>query len=148
MSNAAEQLFHAPQSSATLGAGYAQIHLKGRGHSGRGVRYRVLKPSELDANEVAASKTLEEGFTASEYSVETMRLGLAVMVLAYTETNAKDLPSARWTQSDRAMLDRQWDALFTTRDTNVLRRIFREEHGVNDDEFEAIMAGKVEVLAD
>jgi len=144
MSNSSDVVASAPR----IESKQYQVHLKGKGYSGRGVRYRILKQSELDSNEVLAAKTLDDGYSKIEHQVEVSRLALSAMVTAYTDPGVKEPQTARWTSADKGYLERQWDAVFTTKDTAVLRNIFHTEHGVNEAELEAILKGKVEVLAD
>jgi hypothetical protein len=125
-----------------------QIHLKGEGYSGRGVRYRILSPSELDRNEITAAKTLDDGFTRAEYQVEVQRLGVVQMIVSYTDGSVQDPQTAKWTPANSALLDTQWDSIFCTKDSGVLRAIFQREHGVSKEEVDAILKGKAEVLAD
>jgi len=125
-----------------------QIHLKGEGFSGRGVRYRILTPSELDRNEITAAKTLDDAFTRAEYQVEVQRLGCVQMIVAYTDEGVTETQTAKWTTASAATLDTQWDSVFCTKDSGVLRAIFQREHGVSKDEVDAILKGKAEVLAD
>jgi hypothetical protein len=125
-----------------------QIHLNKKGCSGRGVRYRILTAAQLEQNELAAVKTLDEGFTGVEYTLETGRLGLLDMVTHVTEAGLKTLDAAKWMPLANGTLTTQWSTYFNTRDTMILKRVFQAEHGVSQAEVDDILSGKVEVLED
>ena len=124
-----------------------QVHLKKPGCSGRGVRYRILKPSELDHNEMQAARGLEKDDTVLKYELDVLHMGLYMMVTAYTEPTQKDLNgSAKWIKADPDSLETQWNELFTTKDTVLLKAIYKREHGTSNAEVEEILSGKVDVL--
>jgi len=125
-----------------------QIHLKARGCSGRGVRYRVLKPKEIDHHEIEAGKAVGKEGTIAEYNVEVKRMGLAAMVCEYTAPGLKEIGGAQWTKATAEQLDTGWDDIFNTKDTSILREIYNVEHGTSRVEVDDILAGKAEVLAD
>lgn len=123
-----------------------QIHLNKKGCSGRGVRYRPLSISQMDKNELAAAKDLDEGFTQTEYSAKVLQFGLQDMIVSVTDPGLKTLDGATWHKLDTQTLAVTWETYFTTRDTSILRRIYNTEHGCSQVEVEEIMSGKVQVL--
>lgn len=124
-----------------------QVHLKKPGCSGRAVRYRILKPSELDHNEIQVARGLDKDDTVAQYQVEVQKLGLYMMVSAYSDPNPKDLNGgAKWTKVDPDAIEAQWNDIFTTKDTAILKQIYNREHGTSQAEVEDILSGKVDVL--
>lgn len=125
-----------------------RIHLKGKGFSGRGVQYKALSSTEIDHIELLAAKGLEKDASVVEYQSAVTRQGVIAMVEQVTDAGLEDIGGASWRKVEAAQLDVKWDAYFTAKDTSVLRSLFNSEHGTSKAEVEAILGGKVEVLAD
>lgn len=125
-----------------------RVHLKGHGYSGRGVQYKILSSTEIDHIELLAAKALEKEATIVEYQSAVTRQGVIAMVEQVTDKDVTDLGGAAWKRVESAQLDVNWNAYFTAKDTSVLRSLFNAEHGTSKAEVDAILGGKVEVLAD
>lgn len=118
--------------------------------SGRFVRYRTLTTTEIESNEKAAAADSTAETKVVEYNTKVERTGLAMMVTEYTERqagkpDARPGPSA-WKKPSGNELTMQWDAVFSAKDSAVLKSIYRSEHVASPSELDAIMAGKVQIL--
>jgi hypothetical protein len=124
----------------------SELHLKGEGHSWRGVRIKDLgtklrRQCENQAAELA-------GADASPMKLRNQHLEqvLLRMIVAVTTEPVEDprAEGVKWMNTPLAMLgqDGQWDKLFTARDTVALERIYNERHEVSLKEVE-IISGKL-----
>lgn len=128
-----------------------QIHLTGRaGYSGRAVRYRTLTAAQVERNEIEASKSVEKDSPAYVFVATVQKLGLEQMIVQVSEPVKPDkLGEAAWRDvSPEQLIGDGWKALFTVKDTEVLKRLYNDEYYVTKDEVDAILSGKVQVLAD
>lgn len=119
--------------------------------SGRWVRYRLLSTSEVERNEIAAGAVATKATPMVEFNANVERPGMAQMVLAYSSPIKRgDRPAAdAWkAPAGNELIGDGWSAVFGAKDTAVFKSIYRSEHGVSQDELDAIMAGKVAVLVE
>ena len=125
-----------------------QIHLLGRGFSGRGVRYKILTTAQVDSVERAAQATLTKESLIAEYTANIARDGATLMIHSVTATPVTKgaLEMAQWRVLKEGELAMCWDELFTPKDTALLRRAYEIEHSVSKDELDEIMGGKVTVV--
>jgi hypothetical protein len=128
-------------------AEFTQIHLAGKGYSGRGVRYRVLPPDEIEHIEKVASGTLTKESTVYEFSSAVARMGIEQMVVEVTDPiePGKQLNGQPWRKLSPEQAHNEWNKLFSTKDTQMLKRLYSREHAVTEEEVDRIMEGKVTV---
>lgn len=126
-----------------------QIHLNAPNCSGRGVRIRILTPTEVDATSIDAAKQLPEGGSLLELRVLEYRERLKRMIVSYTEPNLtpEQIVSATWIKADPEVLELDWNKLFGPRDDKFLVAIYRRFHEVSDDELEQIVGKALDVEA-
>jgi hypothetical protein len=130
------------------------IHLTGKGMSGRLVKYKILPMPEIERIEQQIGREVTKGTSVLEYSRKLNDVGRKSMIVAVTEpmspAERKATPPAaiKWQLLDIATVEIEWNRLFTTKDTVVLRSVYDQEHSISPAELEDIMAGKVEELED
>ncbi len=110
-------------------------------HSGRGVRFELLTPTERDSALVTAA--MLAGDDRVKLALLRQREGVKRMLRAVTKskglTEAELLdPKTEWTTVSHALLESDYDKLFTTRDDEVLAWFYREYHEPSAKEVEAI----------
>jgi len=156
---------------------FHQIHLAGRGFSGRVVRYVTLSPEEIEQNERFAQSSITPTSTYAQYMAVQTRVGMERMIkqvsdpvifepLAAPPGETPEAAQKRLADDEaslmRAIADavfhevtpeqlgepENWKKLFGTRDTRVLMAAYRMEHEVSQTELDAIMGKKVEVIVD
>lgn len=136
-----------------------RIHLTGRGHSGRGLEYKILSMAEVDKVEQLARGDIEEGNTMLDFQYAVAKNGLEHMIVGYTDPITPErwagLPVKQEDGSEKAQAPLAWitcgpaevgaqlTSLFTARDVAALRTIYRREHVVTDEDVDLIMGGKV-----
>lgn len=146
-----------------------QIHLRGPGYSGRAVRYRVLTPAQVDHNEKLAGESIGDKGTVYEFSNAAVKLGLETMIAQVTEapvhveTRVEVAPDgakktvqvprfdeAKWVavNADVLCTPEGWARFFTTKDTTLLKQVYGREHTVSPADLDAVLEGKVLVVAD
>jgi hypothetical protein len=118
-------------------------------HSGRGVRFELLSPTERDAAIVSAA--LLAGEDKIKLALLRQREGVKRMLRAVTKKaglTAPDLldPKTEWMPVTHALLESDYDKLFTCRDDEVLAWFYREYHEPSAKEVEAI-AKKVRAVS-
>ena len=123
-----------------------QIHLSAPDCSGRGVRYRTLGPSEMDAVLLVGAKVAGASAGPLEIRVAANREGIKRMLVAVTtQGELTDLSEAKWSTLDAGALELpgplSYDELVTGKDDGVLSAIYRRLHEPSALEIEAI-AGK------
>lgn len=129
------------------------IHLIGRGHSGRAVRFQTLSGSQVDSAERAAAMEIA-GTQATVYDMrsKTSRNALSMMIAAITEpmTAEKYAELSRgkdgWRPVDPALILNEFDTLFTARDQAALRKLYESEYEVSQNDVDKIYEGKVTVV--
>ena len=110
-------------------------------HSGRGVRFELLSPTERDAALVTAA--MLAGDDRVKLALLRQREGVKRMLRAVTKkTGLSDAdlldPQTEWTPVSHALLESDYDKLFTTRDDEVLAWFYREYHEPSAKDVEAI----------
>jgi hypothetical protein len=110
-------------------------------HSGRGVRFELLSPTERDA--AIASAALLAGEDKIKLALLRQREGVKRMLRAVTKKKGlseADLldPKTEWMPVTHALLESDYDKLFTCRDDEVLAWFYREYHEPSAKEVEAI----------
>jgi hypothetical protein len=134
-----------------------QVHLTGKGFSGRAVRYRILSIEAVDLVEqfVAGLPDIRNktDLPMLTYNNAIALRGVSQMLVAMTEpVAADDLPKAKWLPCTPEMFDKDIPGskalsdYFTTKDIRVLRTIYLQEHDAGKAEVDAILAGKVGVV--
>jgi hypothetical protein len=110
-------------------------------HSGRGVRFELLSPTERDAALVSAA--MLAGGDKIKLTLLRQREGTKRMLRAVTKKKGlsqEDLldPKTEWMSVDHALLESDYDKLFTCRDDEVLAWFYRQYHEPSSEEVEAI----------
>jgi hypothetical protein len=110
-------------------------------HSGRGVRFELLSPTERDAAIVSAA--MLAGEDKIKLALLRQREGVKRMVRAVTKRTGlteADLLNTKteWMPVSHALLESDYDKLFTCRDDEVLAWFYREYHEPSPKEVEAI----------
>jgi hypothetical protein len=132
-----------------------QYHLNLDGMSGRGVRVRMLSPSEVaksdrDGSAVAGPKAGLMDLRAAQQFEGLKRM----LVEVTTDAGLKELQgdAVRWTKVTLQDLDmpgpRHIDVLFTPRDIGALQNIFARLHEVRLDEVDALMGKALDVASE
>lgn len=129
-----------------------QIHLKGKGFSGRGVRYRELDPIEVENNLKAAGKIVGAEATPLELKKTEWRNGAKAMLVEFSEpcedlfaVDAEGKSKVKWRKVTPDVLE-DFGAYFKTKDLAILEHIYRENHEVLQSEVEAIV-GKAQPVS-
>ena len=124
-----------------------QMHLKGKGFSGRGVRVRDLTSDDVDENMIQATKLLSSEPTALEYQKIVWRGAVKRMVAEITEPCA-DLfaEDVKWRKATPEMLE-NLSELFTAKDVTLLQAYYRDTYEVVPSEVEDIVGKAVPVSA-
>jgi hypothetical protein len=127
-----------------------QIHLTGKGMSGRAVRLEVLTTTQIEAAEIAAARDVTSESLQLEYKNKFEKLCMVQMIKEYTEkVTPEKLPEAKWNKSDPADLDvRGLSTYFNTRDIPVLKTWFRTKHDVTQAEVDEVLGKEVAVVVD
>jgi len=117
--------------------------------SGRGVKFRRLKPSEVDDVSLKAAKTVDKDASGLEFRYATLREGVRAMLTATTKKSSFKKPEellaegVEWEPLDLAKLLDGYDDYFgNPKDDAILAEIYKTEHEVTKQEVEAIL-GKV-----
>jgi succinate dehydrogenase flavin-adding protein (antitoxin of CptAB toxin-antitoxin module) len=110
-------------------------------HSGRGVRFELLSPTDRDAALISAA--MIAGDDKIKLAVLRQREGVKRMLRAITKkkglTEADLLdPKTEWMPVSHALLESDYDKLFTCRDDEVLAWFYREYHEPSAKDVEAI----------
>jgi hypothetical protein len=110
-------------------------------HSGRGVRFALLSPTERDAALVSAA--MLAGDDKIKLALLRQREGVKRMLRAVTKRTGlseADLldPKTEWMPVTHALLESDYDKLFTCRDDEVLAWFYREYHEPSAKDVEAI----------
>ncbi len=110
-------------------------------HTGRGVRFELLSPTERDAALVSAA--MLAGEDKIKLALLRQREGVKRMLRAVTKKKGlaeADLldPKTEWMPVTHALLESDYDKLFTTRDDEVLAWFYREYHEPSAKDVEAI----------
>ena len=138
-----------------------QIHLSAKECSGRGVRFRVLTPSQHNAAAYAAASQAGKECTYVELRHMEFREGIKAMLVEVTEPglvgeNALQ-GDVKWTKLDAEKLEMpgplQYDrkdgvGLFTAKDIMVLVGMYKRFHEVSEAEVEDIAGKAVKVSVD
>ncbi|HEY3821829.1 MAG TPA: hypothetical protein VGL81_31905 [Polyangiaceae bacterium] len=118
-------------------------------HSGRGVRFELLSPTDRDAALLSAA--MIAGDDKIKLALLRQREGVKRMLRAVTKRNGlteADLldPKTEWMPVTHALLESDYDKLFTCRDDEVLAWFYREYHEPSAKDVEAI-AKKVRTVS-
>ena len=118
-------------------------------HSGRGVRFELLSPTERDAALMSAA--MLAGEDRAKLALLRQREGVKRMVRAVTKkTGLKDEdlldPKTEWMPVTHALLESDYDKFFTCRDDEILAWFYREYHEPSAKDVEAI-AKKVRTVS-
>jgi hypothetical protein len=125
-----------------------QIHLNRKGMSGRAVRCEGLTLKQIESAEASAASECNKESLQAEFNAKTVRYGLEFMVKEITDAGIHDPASAKWTPVNPTDLHMNWSKYFNPKDSALLKAIYAQEHGVSQEDLDAITLGKVEVLAD
>lgn len=111
--------------------------------SGRGIRFRVLGPSETDKILINAAKIVGTEGTVIELKKLEWTLGAKMMLVEVTTSRGlKELPTDKggWKKVDLMGLDSDYDKLFSAKDNATLQALYRQYHEVNESEVQAIIS--------
>ena len=125
-----------------------QVHLVGRGWSGRAVRVETLTSTQIEANEVIAASETTKDSIVMEYQNKIERLGMEVMIKEISEPTAKGATPEGWKKVTPQDLALSMSKYFTAKDMSTLKALYRAEHSVSQAEVDAILESKINVLAD
>lgn len=128
---------------------YHQIHLVGKGFSGRAVRYVTLDDEQVEKVELTAAREVGKEGTNLEMWSRQQRIGMETMIRMVSDpVSETDLPKARWSAVTAQQLHDGWKDLFTNKDTKTLKRAYDEEHEVRGAELDIILGKKMGVLVE
>jgi hypothetical protein len=110
-------------------------------HSGRGVRFEMLSPTDRDAALVSAA--MLAGGDKIKLTLFRQREGVKRMLRSVTKRKGLSPealvdPETEWMPVDHALLESDYDKLFTCRDDEVLAWFYRQYHEPSAEEVEAI----------
>ena len=123
--------------------------------SGRGVRYRLLTPTQHDDTLLKAAQLCGKDATNAAVGLCRMREAIKCMLHSVTAEKLKgleELAAAKWLPLDAAKLEGvreaglSYDALFNARDDAALSHIFRSNHELSQIEADAIV-GKAQPVS-
>lgn len=115
-----------------------QYHLSGKGFSKRGVRVRELSPEENEGNLLGAAKLVSADATIIDLKSVEWRNGVKLFIVSYTDPcEDPTAASVKWYKPKPGEFE-ELSKLFTAKDVEVLKVIFKELHEVSRDEVDAI----------
>ena len=127
--------------------GYGKAGKKQHGYSGRAVRFRVLSTSELDHIKDLVAGKVDDNTKMAQYNDMLATLGVEQMVTGVSEPVAPEsLGSAPIRSLTPKEMFEERTKLFTTKDFELLKRLYFREHHVSDAEVDDIMGGIVGVV--
>lgn len=116
--------------------------------SGKGVRFKVLGPTEHEKLSIDAAKNVGSEATMLELKKLEWSMGVRRMITevtvgtGYRSQDALLDPEVKWKKVTTQDLDANYEEWFTAKDHAVLCEQFRTHHEVSMDELKAI-SGKV-----
>ncbi len=121
--------------------------------SGRGVRIRMIDPTEKDRAASNAASRMTKESTGMEYNAAVEREILLQAIMAVTKEtklNKETVMTATWEPLDFAKLeldasDFQYKKLFTGKDDSLLISISRRMHGATGEEVDAILGEAIPI---
>jgi hypothetical protein len=117
--------------------------------SGRGVRYRLLSPSERDQVLFNAARAAGADATRQEMAVYAAREGAKAMLVAITDVPVKTMAGAAWSKVTPEILTLPgklcYDSIFTSKDDEILCGLYQHNHGVSQEDIEEISSKAEEV---
>lgn len=125
-----------------------QIHLVGKGWSGRAVRLETLTFPELEAAETTAAKEITKDSLQIEYQKKVERLAIEMMVKEISEPVAKGVTPTAWQKVTPGELALSMSKYFTAKDMSTLKSLFHAEHSATQADVDAILEAKINVLED
>jgi len=122
---------------------HIELHLTGAGHSGKGVRLRDLTEPQLSTILESASNDAGVDATALKLMRAEQKFGAQSCLVAVTAAPVTSLTDASivWEPPD---YDR---AQLTTRDWELLKKVYARRHFASNDEVDAILGKAREVPA-
>lgn len=120
-----------------------QLHLKGRGFSGRAVRVEPLDPNVAENNLLASAKLAGPEASGLEIKKVEWRNGIKQFVVEYSDA-CDDMLKATFRKVRPGELD-DLAAVFTTKDIQALESIFRDYHEVMPSEVADIVGGAIDL---
>lgn len=125
-----------------------QLHLKGRGFSGRGVRVRDLVPSEVEENLTSAAKLLSKDASIIELKKTEWRNGVKRMLTEITDPCEDPMAEGvKWKKFTPAMAD-CLDDFFRPKDVQLLEHLYRDANEVVASEVDDIVGKAVPLSVD
>lgn len=120
---------------------------KSEGYSGRAVRFRVLTTAEIDHIKALVAGEVTENTKLSQYNDMLAAVGVEQMVTGVSEpVTPETLGAAKFRAMTPEAMAADRRTLFTTKDFELLRKLYFREHHVSDAEVEDIMGGIVGVV--
>lgn len=120
--------------------------------SGRGVRYKLLSPTERDEVLLRAATISDGGNDKNRLALSSTKEGVKSMLVAVTkESSLKDLKNGcSWEKLNLEKLGLpgtfEYDKLFTAKDDEILCGIYQRNHGASATEVDMI-AGKAQMVS-
>ena len=116
-----------------------QLHLKGKGFSGRAVRLRELAPAEVEANLTAAAKLAGKEAGPLEIKKIEWRNAVKMMIVEFTEPCADPMADGvKWRKVSPGMLEDMGE-YFKAKDVALLEHFYRDQNEVLQDEVDDIL---------
>ncbi len=127
-----------------------QYHLRGKGHSSRGVRVAALQSHEVEDNLIAAAKLAGPDATPIEIKKTEWRNGIKLFIKAYTEPCENPLAAdVKWKKASVSGFDDGGLAkFFTAKDCQILESLYRDYHEVTQKEMDDIVGKALPVSGD
>ena len=125
-----------------------QLLLNAKGCGGRGIRFQVLTPDQRTALAVEAFKSTMDGETVYAMKQREALMGAYAMLVAITEPGLKKLDqlgTAKWEKVDVELLEEKGGDLFSCKDQDALRQIFKTWHDCAPEEVDAMLGEAQEV---
>jgi hypothetical protein len=128
-----------------------QILLSNEPTCGRGVRYRMLRPTERDEVLYNSARMAGEKADSRKLAMVSSREGAKAMLVAVSRSGKlATLDGATWTKVDKEMLEMpgefNYEGLFTAKDDEILCGLYQKLHGASQAEVDQI-AGKAQPVS-
>lgn len=126
-----------------------QIHLRGKGYSGRAVRIKTLDASTIDANFMAAGKLAGDEASGVEIKTIEWRNAVKQFITEFSEPcESAVAETTKWRKPKPGEFDERMDEIFTVKDIQTLIYQYKMYHEVTLAEVEAIVGEAITLSED
>ncbi len=122
-------------------------------HSGRGIRYAILTPTQQDAASAAAARLLDKTATVQEYIATEKRVGVELMVKEYSTNllpgkSAAD-PGFVWSKYETDGTATKYNEVFGAggKDHAIIGKVYEQEHGISQNDLNDVLSRAIAVTS-